>query len=321
MRAVPAIVALALSATPAWPGELVLFGGRIEDRATGLRSHSLQLDYAEDLGPNLAYGLSYLNEGHFVFHHRDGYAVQLRGRVRLLDHRLSLAAGVGPYLAFDTTWTAAGPTAKTDRHGWGVLVSASAAWDADRRWFLTLRANRVKARGAFDTVSGLLGIGYRFSAPELAAGGEPKPPGDRPPRGELTIFGGASTINADGSRHSIASGVEYRRPLLEHLEATVGYLNEGRNDLTKRSGVTAQLWAVTGHATGRLSFGVGGGPYVALDRLRTSLHGTHLLAQIVTVAAAFRLVSRCTARIAWSRVATRYDRDSDVFVGGLGYAL
>ena len=56
----------------------------------------------QGLGKYTAVSVSWLNEGHLPNNHRDGISAQLWGRVNLFHQRFSLAAGIGPYLFYDT---------------------------------------------------------------------------------------------------------------------------------------------------------------------------------------------------------------------------
>jgi len=90
----------------------LLAGPLVSDSAN---SYSWDASYREGLGRYAAWSFSWVNEGHIPDHHRDGQALQFRGRLPLLSNRLELSAGVGPYRYFDTTAARAGGTIK---HAW-----------------------------------------------------------------------------------------------------------------------------------------------------------------------------------------------------------
>jgi len=46
---------------------------------------------------------------------------------------------------------------------------------------------------------------------------------------------------------------------------------------------------------------------------------TALYPASVSVSASYRLTQDWAARVTWSRVVTRYSRDTDVILGGIGY--
>src|SRR5438067_1668583 len=119
-----ALFALSLSGTPSIAQELSLFGGAVEASGSGDHSYAWAFDYRHGLGEHAAVTFSWLNEGHFTHHHRDGHTVQLWARTSILGRRITLAAGAGPYLYYDTTLSVG--TDFADEHGWGGVFSVSA---------------------------------------------------------------------------------------------------------------------------------------------------------------------------------------------------
>ena len=87
---------LVAAVSAARASEIYGLGGAALSSSTSDLSYSWQLEYRQGLLKHLAAGFSYLNEGHFKDHHRDGYTTQLWTRAELLDYRLTVAAGVGP---------------------------------------------------------------------------------------------------------------------------------------------------------------------------------------------------------------------------------
>jgi len=91
---------LLLASSAVHAQELSLFGGA--SQGTGLNTYSWAINYQENLGPNFAASLMWLNEGHIPEHHRDGQAMQFWARLPLDQRRWVLSAGVGPYRYYDT---------------------------------------------------------------------------------------------------------------------------------------------------------------------------------------------------------------------------
>ncbi len=89
--------------SPARAQQISVFGGRIADMQTHEKVTVWEVDYSQKFGEHFAYSLSYLNEGHFIDHHRDGLAFQLWWHVDAIPRKLSFSAGLGPYYYFDTT--------------------------------------------------------------------------------------------------------------------------------------------------------------------------------------------------------------------------
>lgn len=321
MRRIPALL-FALYAAAGSAQELSIFGGAMQNGGSTEQSYAWALDYRHGLGENAALTFSWLNEGHARDHHRDGQSLQLWGRANVLERRLSLAAGAGPYRYYDTTRDAAG-AGFSNAHGWGVVYSLAATYYTDSRFLYELRANRIVARDSFDTTSFVFGIGYQLDPPHSRG-----PLTDTAPRGrkttenELTVFLGQTIVNSFQSERDAARALEYRRGLSRHIDWTVSWLNEGDPRLVRRDGLVTQLWAVREAFGGRLAIGVGLGPYLTVDRHHeptTEQARDVRVSAIFTASAAVRLGSRGFIRGSWNRVLTDYDRDTDIVLIGLGY--
>jgi hypothetical protein len=73
-----------------------------------------------------------------------------------------------------------------------------------------------------------------------------------------------------------------------------------------------------GYFGDRLTLGAGMGPYVAVTQ-NDDHSGDGRLAGLFSVTASYRFSeSRWLARITWNRLATRYDRDVDMVLAGIG---
>jgi hypothetical protein len=144
----------------------------------------------------------------------------------VLDRRLSIAAGAGPYLSFDTdTEGAVGNDYRND-HEWGGVLSLSATWYLESRWLLETRVNSVWMDGDIDTTSILLGVGYQLEPP-ASTGPRPaaSPQNSLTTENEVTLFLGSSVVNGP-SEDSMAYGIEYRRWIARNLDWTVGWMDE-----------------------------------------------------------------------------------------------
>ncbi|MBK5276706.1 MAG: hypothetical protein JJE30_16880 [Desulfuromonadales bacterium] len=308
-------------AWPAFAGEISLLGGygwtgkQIEK--SDERTYAWQIQYMEGLGDNFAYSLSYLNQGHFVSHHRDGNAANLWVRTNLLDRQLSLGAGVGGVFYYDTKQPVSGGPA-TDVHGWGTMVNVAATWYTKSRLFYQLQGYWVRGGNSFDTLTTLAGIGYQLDAPPSKG---PDVRGthqsERTTDNELTVFGGATVVNIPGDGHSSAIALEYRRGLWRYLEWTAGALYEGKSSLIDRYGLTTELWLAKSFLDERLSLGVGAGPYFAIDQRRTD--HKERVPIIFSTTGSYRMGENWLVRATWDRIITTYDRDTDIFLGGIGY--
>lgn len=320
-----ALLLLLISAGPASAGEVFAFYGATNVTDSHYDSFAYQVEYREGLGENAAVSVSYLNEGHVPNHHRDGIApLTLWGRVNLLDRRLSLAVGAGPYFYADTTQTPQG--VPSNDHGVGALFGASATWYLESRLLFQARVNWVKTRHSIDTMTTLVGIGYQLDA-SPNPGPLPRPPvqSERTTDNELTLFLGQTVVNNPGSPKSLAWSAEYRRGLSRYLDLTVAWLNEGNNELIRRNGAITQLWLVRSFLEDHLTLGYGLGGYFTVDRRgdpQPGEGGSAFAAGIMSVTASLRNVAfnpDLTLRFVMNRILTDYSKDTDIFLFGVGY--
>ena len=268
------------------------------------------------LGDNFAYSLSYLNQGHFISHHRDGNAANLWVRTNLFDRQLSLGIGAGGLFYYDTKQPVNG-TAQ-DVHGWGTMVNVAATWYTRSRVFYQLQGYWVRGGHSFDSLTALAGIGYQLDAPPSKG---PDVQGvqqsERTTDNEITVFGGETVVNIPGDGRSGAIALEYRRGLWKYLEWTAGALYEGRSSLVDRYGLITQLWLAKNFLDDRISMGIGGGPYISIDR-RNDINRVRFPI-IFSTTGSYKISQDWDIRATWDRIITTYNRDSDIFLGGLGY--
>jgi hypothetical protein len=309
-----------LLALPAFASEISLLGGYGWTDKPLERTYAWQTQYMEGLGDHFAYSLSYINQGHFIEHHRDGYAGNLWLRTNLLDRKLSLGVGVGGLYYFDTIHPVTGPA--RDYHGWGTMTNVAATWYTDSRFFYQLQGYWVRGDKSFDTVTAMAGIGYQLDAPPTPG---PDVKGihqaERTTDNELTLMGGETIVNIPGSGKSVAAALEYRRGIWRYLEWTAGALYEGKSDLINRYGLTTQLWLSKRFLDDRFALGAGFGGYFAVDELRGgSPKGRDVFVnKIASISGAVKVTEHVDIRATFDRIITTYDRDSDIFLGGIGY--
>jgi len=320
------ILLLLLIVAPGMAGAGELFGlyGATNEVDSPYHSFAYQVEYREGLGENLAAGATYLNEGHVPNHHRDGVApIMLWGRTNIFDRRLSLAIGAGPYLYADTTTV--GGVARND-HNVGALTSISATLYTKYRFLLEGRVNWVATGRSIDTVTTLIGLGYQLDAPPTP-GPLPTPPTqrERTTDNELSVYVGQTVVNNPGSPKSVATCIEYRRGLLRYLDFSAAWLNEGNNDLVRRNGALTQFWLVREFLNDHLSLGGGFGAYFAIDKRKgssTGQGGSSLTSGVLSMTASVRdfgFNPDLSLRFIMNRIVTNYDKDTDIFLLGLGY--
>ena len=301
--------------------ELSLFAGGVEQSGSKDKSTAWAFEYQHPLHENITASLSWLNEGHLPEHHRDGLSFQIWGRTNVLDRRLSLAVGLGPYYYFDTSTPSSGGD-YTNAHGFGAVGSLAATYYTDSRWLYQLRFNRIVVRNGIDTSAVMLGIGYQLK-PVPNRGLQASVPSqlEKTTTNEVSASFGSTIVNSYHSEHASAWALEYRRGLGRYVDVTVGYLNEGDTDLVQRQGVAAQIWGVREFlASNRLVLGVGVGPYLAIDKKRTPGESDDWkLSWMLSTMATYRIDGKWNIRASWNRVGTNYDRDTDVILLGVGY--
>jgi hypothetical protein len=287
--------------------------GEASDHAAGL-----SLSYSHYVARYLSASFSYVNEGHFPGHHRDGFAPQLwLNSDAILSRRFSLAAGIGPYYYFDTVPADSGAGFE-DRSGWGVLYSLAATWhSASSPWLYQLRFNRVLVKDGMDSSTVLAAIGYRLDPDDRASASTGAPRAAVDPRNELTLLGGRSIVNSLDSQQAWAKGIEYRRAFGPLLHGSIALLDEGDSQLTRRRGVAAQAWLEPSFYDETVTLGAGLGPYLAVDDHRPEREP--VLSGLVSLTASYRLGAAWVARASFSRVISGYHRDTDLVLLGLGY--
>lgn len=304
--------------------EIHLLGGIVQERDYRDRSYSWAVQYLHPLNEHWAASFSWLNEGHFEDHHRDGHILQLWARTKPIGERVVLAAGIGPYRYYDTQMAKEGAS-YVDSHGWGAIASLSATWLMDNRWLFSVQSNFIETSLSIDTFSVLAGIGYQLEAPRSLDQPSASSPGTKSEtKNEVTVFGGQTIVNSRDSENATSWMVEYRRSLGRHFDWTIGWLDEGNPGPLRRDGLLTQLWLVRPFFDDRLTLGIGAGPYVALDKLRKPESGGDddlAVAGMITISVAYQFRPPWIIHISWSRIVTNYDRDSDVLLGGLGFRL
>lgn len=285
-------------------------------------TYSWTLEYLHGMGQNFAFSLAWLNEGHVPQHHRDGQSAQLWVRAPLLDKRLWIEAGAGPYFYFDTAQAEQGAS-YSDDHGWGGVYSVATVWYGSRRWIYQLRANHIATSLPRDSTTLQFGIGYQLEPPEGRGPIVSAARYDRnTTRNEITVLAGTTIVNSFESQQDTAFAIEYRRGLRPHVDWTVMWMDEGDARLIRRNGIASQLWLARAFFAQRLALSAGVGVYLALDEYRAnqpSEEGDEATSGIITASASYRFGSRWLSRLSWNRIVTDYSRDTDVILVGVGY--
>ena len=315
MKKIVLILLFVVLACPAMAQEMFINGGATRDTKTGTTAGQWSVTYLQGLGKYAAFSFSYINEGHQPNHYRDGLAGQIWGRTAILNQRLSLALGVGPFAYADTKVTPVRDTFE-NAHGFGIISSATATWLGLSPFLLQVRFNYITTQHSFDTLSATFGIGYLLDAKPS----QPKPTQSTgTTKNEITLLLGQTVLNSARGEKGTAMSVEYRRKLFRYMDWTVAWLNEGDTRPIGRWGVNTQLWAVRDFFDDHLVLGIGAGPYFARDKYSGEDGQRSTIAGDVSFMAAYRFLPQLALRFSFSRIITDYSRDTDVFMGGLSY--
>jgi hypothetical protein len=306
---------------PSHANELSALGGATESIDTGERSYAWQAAFRYNFHRNFAASLSWINEGHLEEHRRDGFAVQGWGRVPLLENRLSIGFGAGIYQYFDTKVLPAGNYENV--HGLAPVFSFAATYYTESPWFAQIAVNHIHPEGDFNSNTYLVGVGYRLWKEAASPSGPAKE--DRPAKTtgyEVMPFLGQVVVNRPGNESGIGSGIEFRMGIDEHLDWTVTWLREEVSGTLDRTGLGTQIWVVDAFLDRRITLGFGAGLYSFVDFEATPDSGGNRnldIAGLVTVTVSYRFSDRWFTRFNWNRVMSNDDRDSDIFLLGLGY--
>jgi len=311
--------------------ELSLLGGITSEAGVKNSSYTWQIDYRQDFYENFASSIDYINEGHVPGHYRDGTAWEAWGNLPFLNGHVAVSLGAGVYYYYDTEPLTAASSA--DVHGTAPIFSFSLTGYLSDRWFYRVMVNRISPTSDIRTTTAAVGVGYWF-------GPHRRPKGEEPSKGasqdaqfvtepQLTVFGGQSVVNSFLSPKAMAGALEYRQGLLPHLDGTASFTYEGDPKIVRRSGVAFQLWPVNTFFDDSTLVGIGVGPYIFVDRkhpansgqtLNVGLSNPAAVAPLISLTIARRLSDHWIARVIWDRVTSNYNRDSDIFLVGLGYS-
>jgi hypothetical protein len=322
LRSILTLLICGFSANLAQAGDFDILRGVNSMSSDPLHStFAWQFQYTEPLDDHFGFQYSYMNQGHFAEHHRDGFVFSLQTHTHVFSPQFTLSAALGPYLFADTFKPPVGNN--SDVHGVGTVLSLAATWQTSSNLFFELESDVVKA-GTFNTLGIQAGLGYHFgesssSGSHSATAGE----SDETYKNEFSALAGMSVVNVIGNGRATATSIEYRRNVWGPLDLSVDAISEGKNELADRYGVAAEVWVKKNLLQNRLTLSIGGGPYVVTDRLKTNDDGMKdtkpFVAGIFSMSASYRISNHWDVRAMWHRPFTNYNRDSDIWLGGVGY--
>jgi hypothetical protein len=315
-----ALLALLVLPRPGTAQQVDLLVGVSDRSDPSSTSYGWQLDFDKSIARRLAASLSWINEGHFAGHQRDGGAAQLWvAGPRWGSRGVGLDLGIGPYLYFDTQ-PADTTRGYSDVHGIGGVLSAALSMPFARAWLLDLRANEILTHDELSTFTLLAGVGYRFSLPghELpAAGNAAPPPGGQPP--VLELFGGENITNSLSTRQSAVLGIDYRLPIVRWAAWSASWFDDTHAPTGLHQRVASQGWLVDGPLIQHLTLGVGVGPYVLLGPLPPGRSSSARVSGLSALRADWRATGNLAVILTWYRTFTNDDLDRDLITLGLGW--
>lgn len=325
-----AVIVLIYAGVNIYAQELTVLGGTTTQESLKNSSYNWQIDYRQDFYENFASSIAYINEGHMPGHYRDGTAWEAWGNLPLLNDRIAVSVGAGVYYYYDTQTTSG--AASADIHGTAPIFSATITGYLSDRVFYRVMLNRISPSHDTKSTTAAVGVGYWFGPNRRPLGSQPSkddtPESTYVTEPQLALFGGQSVVNTFLSQKALAGAVEYRQGLLPHLDGTASFIYEGDPKIARRSGVAMQLWPVNTFLDESTSVGIGVGPYIFIDRnhpvntgqtVNVGRKNPAAIAPLVSLTIARKFSDHWIARIIWDRVTSNYNRDSDIFLVGLGY--
>ncbi|MFI5180036.1 MAG: hypothetical protein ACHQPI_01435 [Thermoanaerobaculia bacterium] len=320
--AILAVLVSVPAALPAAAQEVTLFGGVTKSITPDEKTYAWKLEYRQGLGEHFGFTYSWLNEGHVTDHHRDGHSLQLWARENVFDRRLSVSLGAGAIRYYDTSGTGEA-SAYNDVHGFAGLVSLDVAAYLGKRWILRAEVNRTFATSqSIDTWDFMAGLGYQLTPPdEPGPRAWPEKQAEPTTHNEVTAFVGQTVVNSFDSSKSVATSLEYRRGLSRYFDVSASFLYEGDSRVVRRGGFIIEGWFGRAFLHDRLALSLGVGVYLAVDKREAAASGDQggTVAAIITPSVSYRFAKHWDARLSWNRIATTYDKDTDVFQLGVGY--
>lgn len=291
-----------------------LIGPVSSNNFQGDPSDAWSIAYRSNWAPHFSSTISYLNDGHFPGHHRDGVTIEAWPQFITAGGHLTFAVGVGPFYYYDTTLASNG-AGYADSHGLAWLYSAAIILNTgDIGPVFEIRYDHTAPTKSIETDSLFVGFGYRMTSD--FAGGILAQQAAEIPKNEVTGFYGHTQVNSFAHQEAVAWSAEYRRQIWGAFRVSGGFLNEGNAQLIRRDGFTYEGWLEPSFFDDAFSVGVGFGGYSAIDRYR--LGPGRVVSGIVSLTLSYRLVQHVDARFDWHRIVTDYNRDTDIVLFGLG---
>jgi hypothetical protein len=283
-------------------------------------TYAWKLEYRQGLGEHFEFSFGWLNEGHFEGHHRDGHTLSFWARQNIAGGRISLALGAGAMRYYDTQ-DATDSTDYLNVHGWAGITSFDAAYYFRSRWIIRYEMNRTWAgTSTIDTWNLLLGVGYQLQAPSKPGPRDwPEQQANPTTRNEVTAYVGRTILNSFNSQQAVAGQIEYRRGLSRYIDASASVIYEGAPVDNSRGGILLELWAGRTFFNEKFELAIGAGPYFAFAGGGSDSTSGSAVLGMITPSFSYRFGDHWLGRFSWNRTFTNFDKDTDVFMLGVGY--
>jgi hypothetical protein len=138
----------------------MMLGKTILNSDNSESANAVSLEYRRGLWRYVDVTASYIHEGGHIQSRRDGVAAQLWATRAFFDDRLTLSAGVGPYISI--TQNDGLPQSRASDGRISALVGVSASYRLGQHWLTRITWNRVVTRYNRDTDLIEAGVGLRF---------------------------------------------------------------------------------------------------------------------------------------------------------------
>ena len=268
-----------------------------------MRWRAYEIGFGDVLTDYLSVYAAYLNEGHPLDHHRDGFAALAAFRWPVAD-RFALEFSAGPYFSMDTTHVDNEPR---NEKRWGVRASAAVKYYlVPNGFFLKLQYNHVQMIDGFSSDMVLFGIGSQFSGNATPSFSDGKT--------QVSVWAGTSQTNHPQVPMEKGYMIEIKRPLGNAWAYSASLLYEGNNGVAGRRGAAAQFWYVAPIRT-KWTLSAGVGPYLSYDRDEVS-RKTRLNA-LLSAQVSYQVTNDWAASLRFNRVASFNNKDQDLFMVGV----
>jgi hypothetical protein len=317
--------------------ELTLFGGSSASQGIRANSYSWLIDYRQGILGRFDASLSWINEGHFtsdnVIHHRDGLALETWYNAPIGAQDFGLSLGFGGVDYFFDSQELNGQS--LDIHRFTPVASADLkySWDPLQPWFLQLRATELFPFRDPEHLLVDFGAGYYFGPLEtehigqLPSWNSANAATVDSDRFDLTVYKGVARVNTFARLDGSSYAADVRWSETAHFDWSAGYLYEGYSSTLRRSGLTGEGWIMSSGtpegARWQAGIGLGFGAYANIDARKPSPSGNAapvpFLAGLVSPTVYIKMPANLVLRLVWDRVVTSYNKDADLWLGGLGY--